>query len=243
MIPTVRISVAWQKQMCFYFKICLNCTLLNSVWPAGFGQADRSGWICARSLPSSQTGLEPSPLAALCQEQILHALPYANARCEQWTNIIARTCAARTSVSCMRKILRATNVQKQKLFLLNGNWVPNVLPLSILTATVLHVESLSIPKAEASTTLPKAPCPRVLPARGKQYQVNGTAAELPVPQVRSQAVSNVLAAGVEQHVWARIVIISGLPSLKKCVTDWNSGRLFYLQKVDIYFQEPKFSFL
>lgn len=40
-----------------------------------------------------------------------------------------------------------------------------ILPFSIFTATVLHVDSLSIPKAEASTTFPKAPCPRVLPVR------------------------------------------------------------------------------
>lgn len=40
-----------------------------------------------------------------------------------------------------------------------------ILPFSILTATVLQVESLSIPKAEASTTFPKAPWPRVLPAK------------------------------------------------------------------------------
>lgn len=32
-----------------------------------------------------------------------------------------------------------------------------ILPFSILTATVLHVDILSIPKAEASTTFPKAP--------------------------------------------------------------------------------------
>lgn len=74
-----------KRQTCFYFILCLNCTLLNSVWPAGFGRASRSGWICARSLPSSQTGSEPSPLAALCQEQILHALPSADAPYERRT--------------------------------------------------------------------------------------------------------------------------------------------------------------
>lgn len=97
------------------------------------------------------------------------------------------------------------------------NWVPNVLPFSILTATVLHVDSLSIPKAEASTTLPKAPCPRVLPDRGKQYLVNGTAAELPVPQVHSQTVSYVLAAALKQH--AQVLIIIRLCSLRECVFD------------------------
>lgn len=86
LFSTVRTSVVWQRQTCFYFKMNLNCTLLNSVWPAGFGQADRSGWICASSLPSSQARSEPSPLAALCQEQIMHALPYANAPCEQKKN-------------------------------------------------------------------------------------------------------------------------------------------------------------
>lgn len=100
------------------------------------------------------------------------------------------------------------------------NWVPNVLPLSILTATVLHVESLSIPKAEASTTLPKAPCPRVLPDGGKQYLVNGTAAELPVPQVHSQTVSYVLAAALKQHAQVLIIIIIiRLCSLRECVFD------------------------
>ena len=44
----------------------------------------------------------------------------------------------------------------------------DILPFSILTATVLQVESLSMPKAEASTTFPKAPWPRVLPGEGKK---------------------------------------------------------------------------
>lgn len=108
--------------------------------------------------------------------------------------------------------------QRQKHFLLNAKWVPRVLPLSILTATVLHVESLSIPKAEASTTLPKAPCPSVLPARRKQYLVNGTAAaEPPVPPVQSLSVSYVSAAGVKQDAQAQIVVISQLHGLSKCV--------------------------
>lgn len=57
-----------------------------------------------------------------------------------------------------------------------------ILPFSILTATVLHVDILSIPKAEASTTFPKAPWPRVLPSKGKRHLISGRVSELSVPQ-------------------------------------------------------------
>lgn len=57
-----------------------------------------------------------------------------------------------------------------------------ILPFSILTATVLHVDILSIPKAEASTTFPKAPWPRVLPGEGKKRLISGKVSELPVPR-------------------------------------------------------------
>lgn len=40
-------------------------------------------------------------------------------------------------------------------------------PLSIFTATVLQVEDLSMPKADASTTFPKAPWPSVLPREAR----------------------------------------------------------------------------
>lgn len=149
--------------------------------------------------------------------------------CTIWT-LIARTCGARTSASCMRKKSYAEQRCCECIFLpshrIAVNWVPNVLPLSILTATVLQVESLSIPKAEASTTLPKAPCPRVLPDRGKQYLVNGTAAELPVLQLHSQTVSYVLAAALKQHAQVLIIIIIiRLCSLRECVFDcsWDDG--------------------
>lgn len=62
----------------------------------------------------------------------------------------------------------------------------DILPFSILTATVLQVESLSIPKAEASTTFPKAPWPRVLPGKGRRYFVSGMTLELPVPRAENQ---------------------------------------------------------
>lgn len=58
----------------------------------------------------------------------------------------------------------------------------DILPFSILTATVLHVESLSIPKAEASTTFPNAPWPRVLPGEGRRYLISWTTLEFPVPR-------------------------------------------------------------
>lgn len=112
--------------------------------------------------------------------------------CTIWA-LIARTCGACTSVPCMRNILCRIDTlslgpQIEAFYPNHGlavNWVLNILPLSILTATVLHVDSLSIPKAEASTTFPKAPCPRVLPDRVKQNLVKGTAEELPLPQVHS----------------------------------------------------------
>lgn len=63
------------------------------------------------------------------------------------------------------------------------NGVFDILPFNILTATVLQVESLSIPKAEASTTFPKAPWPRVLPGKGRRYLISGTTLEFPVPRV------------------------------------------------------------
>lgn len=62
----------------------------------------------------------------------------------------------------------------------------DILPFSIFTATVLQVDSLSIPKAEASTTFPKAPWPRVLPGKGRRYLISGTTSELPVPQGGNQ---------------------------------------------------------
>lgn len=82
-----------------------------------------------------------------------------------------------------------------------------VLPLSILTATVLHVESLSIPKAEASTTFPKAPWPRVLPGKGRKYLISGTALELPVPRVKNPSgfpVSQAMGLELKQHARALI---------------------------------------
>ncbi len=42
---------------------------------------------------------------------------------------------------------------------------PDLLPLSILTATVLQPVVLSIPNADACITLPKAPRPRGFPER------------------------------------------------------------------------------
>lgn len=38
------------------------------------------------------------------------------------------------------------------------------IPFSIFTATILHVGDFLIPKADACTTFPKAPCPRDFPA-------------------------------------------------------------------------------
>lgn len=158
-----------------------------------------------------------------------------------WT-LIAGTCGAvaHASVMCTKK--KNIPVQNWQLILIHHNsrsgdnrnnagvsvinaflsnasritvkWVPNVLPLSILTATVLQVESLSIPKAEASTTFPKAPWPRVLPGRRKRYLVSGTAIELPVPQVESQTgfpVSNALGVWLKQHVglWSASCVFRG----------------------------------
>lgn len=37
------------------------------------------------------------------------------------------------------------------------------IPFSIFTATILHVGDFLIPKADACTTFPKAPCPRDFP--------------------------------------------------------------------------------
>lgn len=107
------------------------------------------------------------------------------------------------------------------------------------------MESLSIPKAEASTTLPKAPCPRVLPDRGKQYLVNGTAAELPVPQVHSQTVSYALAAALKQHAQVLIIIIIiRLRSRRKCVFDCSrdDGADYKLFNERLTFIFPKFNF-
>jgi len=44
------------------------------------------------------------------------------------------------------------------------------LPFSIFTATVLQVEILSMPNAEASTTFPNAPWPKVLPVRERKRE-------------------------------------------------------------------------
>lgn len=50
--------------------------------------------------------------------------------------------------------------------------------------------------------------------------MNGTAAELPVPQVHSQTVSYVLAAALKQHAQVLIIIIIiRLCSLRECVFD------------------------
>ena len=72
----------------------------------------------------------------------------------------------------------------QEVMYINAHFsdIFDILPFSILTATVLQVESLSIPKADASTTFPKAPWPRVLPGKGRRYLISGTTSELPVPQ-------------------------------------------------------------
>lgn len=51
----------------------------------------------------------------------------------------------------------------------NAHFLSYFPPFNILTATVLQVESLSIPKAEASTTFPNAPWPRVLPGKRRRY--------------------------------------------------------------------------
>lgn len=109
----------------------------------------------------------------------------------------------------------------------------NVLPLSILTATVLHVESLSIPKAEASTTFPKAPWPRVLPGKGRKYLISGTALELPVPRVKNPSgfpVSQAMGLELKQHARA---LISRLFFKKMCCslkTGWQSRSLMDLKR-------------
>lgn len=47
------------------------------------------------------------------------------------------------------------------------------IPFSIFTATVSQLLPLLMPKAEASTTFPKAPWPRTLPVEaGGQFQVS-----------------------------------------------------------------------
>lgn len=49
------------------------------------------------------------------------------------------------------------------------------IPFSIFTATVSQLLPLLMPKAEASTTFPKAPWPRTLPVEaGGQFQVSCT---------------------------------------------------------------------
>lgn len=204
LFSTVRISAAWQRQTCFYFILCLN-TLLIIYTPelrvtCGFwtGRSELLDLCALTSFIADGVRAFTSG----CTVPGTDIARFALCWCTIWT-LIARTCGARTSASCMRNKSYAEQTCCECIFLpshrIAVNWVPNVLPLSILTATVLHVESLSIPKAEASTTLPKAPCPRVLPDRGKQYLVNGTAAELPVLQLHSQTVSYVLAAALKQH--------------------------------------------
>lgn len=50
---------------------------------------------------------------------------------------------------------------------------PRTAPFSIFTATVSQLLPLLMPKAEASTTFPKAPWPRTLPVEaGGQLQVS-----------------------------------------------------------------------
>lgn len=44
------------------------------------------------------------------------------------------------------------------------------LPFSIFTATVLQVEILSMPNADASTTFPNAPRPKVLPVTERKKE-------------------------------------------------------------------------
>lgn len=108
-----------------------------------------------------------------------------------------------------------------------------VLPLSILTATVLHVESLSIPKAEASTTFPKAPWPRVLPGKGRKYLISGTALELPVPRVKNPSgfpVSQAMGLELKQHARA---LITRLFFKKMCCslkTGWQCRSLMDLKR-------------
>jgi len=46
------------------------------------------------------------------------------------------------------------------------------IPFSIFTATILHVGDFLIPKADACTTFPKAPCPRDFPV--KKINLRGT---------------------------------------------------------------------
>lgn len=71
-------------------------------------------------------------------------------------------------------------------------------PLSIFTATVLQVEDLSMPKADASTTFPKAPWPSVLPrearvenepkgAYNSLHQIRGKHASLALQEIQGSS--------------------------------------------------------
>lgn len=136
--------------------------------PAGRASPDshpwallHSGW-CYRSVQTSTVSFFESHNDQIAVQKIKH-----------YTNI------------CINNLFECISSPLIDHVYLYDTWsvmVFQILPFSILTATVLHVDILSIPKAEASTTFPKAPWPRVLPSKGKRHLISGRVSELSVPQ-------------------------------------------------------------